>query len=177
MVELVLEPDLAQDLAGASSFACAFGHLLHGARRERDVLLDRQVRKQVVALEDDADILAQRAQVGLRVADRWPHTTISPLSIGSKPSMQRSAVLLPEPLRPMTARISPRSTSKRDAVEHLERPKLLCTCVRRRRCSGICSESCACQAVSSSCGRAAALSSRRLTARAGSTARNRSRRR
>src|SRR5215218_10351648 len=40
------------------------GHLLHDARGERDVPLDREMGEQVIALEDDADPLAQRAQIG-----------------------------------------------------------------------------------------------------------------
>ncbi len=36
---------------------------LDRARRQRDVLQRRHVREQVVALEHDADVLAQRAQV------------------------------------------------------------------------------------------------------------------
>src|SRR6478735_2633151 len=34
---------------------------------------------------------------------RWPQTMISPLSMRSRPSTQRNAVLLPEPLRPIRA--------------------------------------------------------------------------
>ena len=40
------------------------GHVLHHAGRQGDVALDREVREQVEALEDDADALAQGAQVG-----------------------------------------------------------------------------------------------------------------
>src|SRR4051812_25314054 len=58
---------------------------------------------------------------------RWPHTTISPLSMVSKRSMQRRAVLLPEPLRPMRTRTSPRLTSKLTPLSTLSAPKLLCT--------------------------------------------------
>ena len=56
---------------------------------------------------------------------RWPQTTISPLSIVSKRSMQRRAVLLPEPLRPMMTRTSPAIDLEADAVEHLERAEAL----------------------------------------------------
>ena len=102
------------------------GDALHGAGREHDVLFDGEVRKQVVALEHDADVLAAApADRASGRSTRWPHTTISPLSIVSRRSMQRSAVLLPEPLRPMMAITSPRSTSKLDAVEHLERAEAL----------------------------------------------------
>ena len=41
--------------------------------------------------------------------------------------MQRSAVLLPEPLRPMMARTSPRSTAKLTPSSTLRGPKLFCT--------------------------------------------------
>ena len=39
--------------------------------------------------------------------------------------MQRSAVLLPEPLRPMIAVTSPRADLEADAFEHLERTEAL----------------------------------------------------
>src|SRR3954463_10740729 len=42
----------------------------------------------------------------------WPHTVIVPAWRVSSPAMQRSKVLLPEPLRPTMATVWPRSTSK-----------------------------------------------------------------
>src|SRR5919112_1521386 len=68
---------------------------------------------------------------------RWPHTTISPLSIVSKRSMQRRAVLLPEPLRPMRTRTSPRLTSKLTPLSTLSAPKLLCTLERPTTAEGL----------------------------------------
>ena len=125
-VGLVLQADLARAPLRAVPWPAASRHALDRARRQRDVLLDRQVRKQVVALEHDADIVAQlragRAW-GRRPGGRTP--AISPLSIVSRRSMQRSAVLLPEPLRPMMASTSPSFTSKTDAVEHLQAAEAL----------------------------------------------------
>ena len=48
-----------------------------------------------------------------------------PLSIFSSRSMQRSAVLLPEPLAPMIAIISPRATSNETPSSTWFEPKLL----------------------------------------------------
>src|SRR4029077_13064055 len=45
-------------------------HALHHARRESDVPFDREMREEIVALEDDAHPLAQLAQVGSGVVDR-----------------------------------------------------------------------------------------------------------
>src|SRR5580704_3312464 len=42
----------------------------------------------------------------------WPHTSMRPPCTVSSPAMQRSKVLLPEPLRPTTATVWPRATSK-----------------------------------------------------------------
>ena len=87
--------------------------------RERDVPLDREMREEIVALEDDADLLAQLAQVGSGIVDRRRRRTRSvPPWIGSSPLMQRSMVLLPEPERPMMAMISPASTVSDTPVEH-----------------------------------------------------------
>jgi hypothetical protein len=61
---LVLQTHQLQYLVG--DLLRLFGrHLLDGRQRQRDVALHRQVREQVVALEDDADLLAQFAQVQL----------------------------------------------------------------------------------------------------------------
>src|SRR4051812_14078821 len=58
---------------------------------------------------------------------RCPQTTISPPSTFSKRSMQRSAVLLPEPERPISASTSPRSTAKETPSSTLSGPKLFWT--------------------------------------------------
>src|SRR6478672_8698901 len=42
----------------------------------------------------------------------WPQTSILPAWIVSSPAMQRSSVLLPDPLRPMIATVWPRTTSR-----------------------------------------------------------------
>src|SRR5690242_7919525 len=42
----------------------------------------------------------------------WPHTAILPACTVSRPAMQRSRVLLPEPLRPTMAATWPCATSK-----------------------------------------------------------------
>src|SRR3954468_15861272 len=42
----------------------------------------------------------------------WPHTVIVPAWMVSSPAMQRSNVLLPEPLRPTIATVWPGATSK-----------------------------------------------------------------
>src|SRR5579872_2673614 len=42
----------------------------------------------------------------------WPHTEMLPACTVSSPAMQRSSVLLPEPLRPTMAATWPRATSK-----------------------------------------------------------------
>ena len=61
-VELLGEADLRQHLLGQRQ-SLRLRHVLGDARREHDVLPHRQMREQVVALEDDADILAQFAQL------------------------------------------------------------------------------------------------------------------
>src|ERR1700754_138864 len=42
----------------------------------------------------------------------WPHTVMPPACTVSRPAMQRSSVLLPEPLRPTMATVWPRVTSR-----------------------------------------------------------------
>src|SRR6476469_9947744 len=42
----------------------------------------------------------------------WPQTSILPAWIVSSPAMQRSSVLLPDPLRPTMATVWPRATSR-----------------------------------------------------------------
>jgi NADH:ubiquinone oxidoreductase subunit H len=54
-----------------------------------------------------------------------PQTSMVPLSITSSRSMQRSAVLLPEPLAPMIAIISPLATSNETPFKTWFEPKLL----------------------------------------------------
>ncbi len=68
-----------------------------------------------------------RRFTALRSLTVWPHAVISPPSITSNRSMQRSAVLLPEPLRPMIAVTSPRPTSNDTPSSTFSGPKLLRT--------------------------------------------------
>src|SRR3954470_2793667 len=72
-----------------------------------------------------SSLSARRSRSGS--STRWPHTTISPLSMRSNRSMQRKAVLFPEPLRPMITVTPPRCTSKPTPFSTLIGPKLLCT--------------------------------------------------
>ena len=72
----------------------------HLARREGDVVEHGQVGKEVELLEDHADLGAQRVDVGPGSCTATPSTTTSPRSIVSRPLMQRSSVLLPEPRGP-----------------------------------------------------------------------------
>ena len=99
-VRLVLEPDPAQHREGEVA-RLPLGDLLHRPGRQGDVLGDRQMGKQIVALEDDADVEAQLPQIDLGIADPViaddDLAAVDPL----ERSMQRNAVLLPEPLRPM----------------------------------------------------------------------------
>jgi hypothetical protein len=61
-VNLVFETDLRQHFA-RQRFRLRQTHSLHRTGRQRNVLLDREVGKQVVALEYDADILSQSPQI------------------------------------------------------------------------------------------------------------------
>src|ERR1700730_6062485 len=71
-----------------------------------------------------------RSSVSLRLSLR-PSISISPLSIASRPLMQRRSVLLPEPLRPMRATTVARSTASETSLSTLSEPKLLCTADKR----------------------------------------------
>src|SRR5688500_14779964 len=57
----------------------------------------------------------------------WPATRMLPRSIFSSPLMQRSAVLLPDPLRPISATTCPFSTLSEIPCSTLSVPKLLWT--------------------------------------------------
>src|SRR3954467_913682 len=61
---------------------------------------------------------------------RMPQTSMRPLSMTSSRSRQRSAVLLPEPLAPISATISPGPTSKDTPRSTWFEPKLLWTSCR-----------------------------------------------
>ena len=70
-VELVLEADAPQHFT--RELTGFLGRLLlHHAWRQGDVLADGQMRKQVEALEDDADLLPELAQVGFGIVDPHP---------------------------------------------------------------------------------------------------------
>src|SRR3989344_5555008 len=68
-LRLVRQPHLLQR-AGGNLARLGRGQVLHGLGGQGDVLLHRQVREQVVALEHDAHVLAQLAQVDGRVMHR-----------------------------------------------------------------------------------------------------------
>ena len=71
LVGLLLEPDASEQLACAALRVVA-RDAARLARREHHVLQHRHVRKEVVRLEDDADLLAQRVHVDLVVRDPLP---------------------------------------------------------------------------------------------------------
>jgi hypothetical protein len=59
------------------------------------------VREQIEALEDDADLAAQRVDVDARAGDPVAMRADLAASIGSSPLMQRSSVDLPQPDGPI----------------------------------------------------------------------------
>src|SRR5205085_1402345 len=61
----------------------------------------------------------------------WPHTEMVPAWMASSPAMQRSSVLLPEPLRPTIATVWPRATSKPTPSSTRSAPNALTTISRR----------------------------------------------
>ena len=108
---------------GASSRGLGRRQPLHPARRQRDVVERRQVREQVEALEDEADLgplgapsRGPSGSAAARPRSSWPirrpSIQISPPVGRSRKLTQRSSVVLPEPLGPMIAR--------RLAARHLE---------------------------------------------------------
>src|SRR5215510_6608471 len=68
-IDLVREADAGEGTGGEFASRLPLD-ALHHARRERDVPFDREMREEIVALEDDAHPLAQLAQVGSGVIDR-----------------------------------------------------------------------------------------------------------
>src|ERR1700738_4043373 len=65
----------------------------------------------------------------------WPHTSIVPAWMVSSPAMQRSSVLLPEPLRPTIATVWPRTTSKPTPSSTRSGPNSLTTSATRTTAS------------------------------------------
>src|SRR5450755_914588 len=57
----------------------------------------------------------------------WPHTSIRPPCTVSRPAIQRSSVLFPEPLRPMMATVWPLATLKPTPLSTRRGPKSLTT--------------------------------------------------
>ena len=55
----------------------------------------------------------------------WPQTSMRPPCTVSSPAMQRSSVLLPEPLRPTIGHGLAARHVEADAVEHAQRPEFL----------------------------------------------------
>ena len=105
------EPDPVEHLA---RLAASLG--LRAAReeeRQRDVLLGRQLRQQVVELEDEADAslrAAPRAAPGARVAQSAPSSATLPASGVSSPAKRWRSVDFPQPDGPVMARRSPART-------------------------------------------------------------------
>jgi hypothetical protein len=123
--DLVGQADHRQHLGGAL-LRLVLGLLLHQRQRERDVPLDVEMREEVVALEHHADVAAQLGAGGTaRLADGWPHTVIEPPCTVSSPAMQRSSVLLPEPLRADDRHVLAARDVEADAVEHRAAPERL----------------------------------------------------
>ena len=81
-----------------------------------DVALDREMREQAAFLNHVADAAAQAHADPIR-AVVLPSTSTSP-EVGSiMPLIRRSAVVLPEPLRPSSTSVSPGSIEKCQVVE------------------------------------------------------------
>ena len=133
-VELVGQADRASTSA-ARSLRLVLGLLLHQRRRQRDVPLDGQMREEVVALEHDADVAPQLSAASSCPARRPRGRTLRSgrLSTVSSRSMQRSAVLLPEPLRPMMATTWPASRRSRRRRARAAAPNSFDARPRRRR--------------------------------------------
>src|SRR6185437_13099355 len=67
----------------------------------------------------------------------WPQTSIVPPWTVSSPAMQRSRVLLPEPLRPTMATVWPRATSKPTPSRTRSAPNSLMTSLMRTIASSV----------------------------------------
>ena len=87
--------------------ALGAGHLGQ-LEREAEVVADRLVRVERIALEDHRDVAVLR---GTRVTSRSP-MRIRPSSTGSRPASIRSVVVLPQPDGPTRTRNSPSATSR-----------------------------------------------------------------
>ena len=97
-------------------------HTLHSYRRGDDVLKGRHVGEEVVALEHDADVLARRGDLAFRHALSLPGARIRAIAdwlavhcdgaflVILQLLMQRSNVVLPEPLGPITTTASAGAT-------------------------------------------------------------------
>ena len=84
-----------------------------GCQTERDVLLDGEMRKERVALEDDVE----RPPLGRQPVISRPSSRTRPRSTVSRPARMRRSVVLPQPLGPSRLKKVPpgivRSTSSR----------------------------------------------------------------
>src|SRR5262245_17116208 len=82
-----------------------------------------------------------RAQGGTRflpfAATRSPAIQISPESGSSRPATRRSVVVLPHPLAPSSATVSPSATSRETLSTTVRRPNRFVTPTSRRKASGI----------------------------------------
>ena len=100
---------------------------------ERDIVGDVQVRKQRVVLEHHADAALLGRHLQSRPRPDLPLSRISPPCTGSKPAMQRSTVVLPQPHGPSRQPMAPGSSAKaqhrglRDACRTRARVRGRCT--------------------------------------------------
>ena len=75
------------------------------------------MRKQRVVLEHEADAAFVRRHVHAGACQHAARDRMVPASSVSRPAMQRSAVVLPQPLGPSRQPISPSASTKLSAVE------------------------------------------------------------
>ena len=116
-VRLLRQSDFGQQAASALLHLSPI-LLQNMDRRHHHVLQSGLVRKQVVLLEHDPDLAAQRQLVELGIVDLLPLNRDRASSIGARPLMQRSSVDLPDPDGPMMQTVSPLRTVRLDGAEH-----------------------------------------------------------
>ena len=109
--------------------ASSRGAVEHLLLREADVVERRLVREQVELLEDHRPRAGARSRAGRAAAPviSSPSSTIRPSSGGSSRLTQRSSVLLPEPLGPITQTTEPFGTTRSIPRSTWRSPKRLCT--------------------------------------------------
>ena len=136
-IGLVAQAARGRRHSSASSSASLRGQAADADRRLDDVAEHGHVRPQVELLEHDAEVaphavdLAQRPRSTAarsrpsRKPSDSPSMKISPAVGISRWLMQRSSVLLPEPLAPIMLTTLAAVHVERDALQHLERAELL----------------------------------------------------